>query len=107
MDLMAAAKFDLDQISVSLALSTHAFDVLHQPPQTAERLRAAIACTSHTGARGSPPLLVTKEQREIDPKPTRTQYLARANCNMVKVLEPMAAAVGPGAKFMCLPKVSS
>ena len=103
---MAVAKFDLDQISVSLALSTHAFDVLHQPPQTAERLRAAITCTSHTGARGSP-LPVTKEQREIDPKPTKTQYLARANCNMVKVLEPMAAAVGPGAKFMCLPKVSS
>ncbi len=111
---IAVAKFDLDQtttrsISISLACSTHAFDVLHQPPpqKTAERLRAAIVCTNHTGARGSPPPLLTKEQREIDPKPTKTQYLARANCNMVMVLEPMTAAVGPGAKFMYLPKGSS
>ena len=73
---MAAAKFALDQtvarsISISHACSTYASDVLHQP---AERLRTAIACTNHTGARNSsqPPLgdEGTEKIDSKDPKPT-------------------------------------
>ena len=45
---------------------------------------------------------MTKEQREIDPNISHALIAI-----WLMVLEPMVAAVGPGAKFMCLPKVSS